>query len=463
MSDTPSTTVWSRIRSIFGGIKPQDGPGAAFRTDGTSIRNIPSWIIDRDNYMQGDKIVVTEKTAQTISPVWAAVRVITSAVSILPIKVYKWDNNNSREEVEDREWPARIAQNPNDDMTAATFWETMMAHVLLWGNCYAEIERNIYGDPVAMWVIPPNCIAPNRTEDGDLYYELAHEYLGQKTLLPSDVFHVPGLGWDGTEGYSVVTMARRSLELTAGYETAAYSFAESGMRPSGALKYPHGLDKLQKGAKANEINLEHAGVKKFGKVLLLYGGMEWQQLGIPQGDAQFLETRRFQVDEVCRWFNVPQHMLREMERSTNNNIEHQGQEFVTYTLVYWLTKITQEFKRKIIGNRRMYAEHVVDSLVRGDLKSRYDALGRAVQSGFMTPNEARRLENRPPVDGGDKLLVPVNLRPVDAPWEGKGTAKPQTATQVVPEDEELDDMDEDDSEIDTTEDDSELDTENNDS
>lgn len=412
-------TIWDRLKLIGTALRPNRfGADAAYRSDGSSVRDRPDFLFGLGNtYDQGDKIVVTESTALSISPVWSAVRVISGAISILPLKIYKWDRNNSRDEANDWESSKRLASRPNYEQIAPTFWETIIAHVLLWGNGYAEIERNLAGDPVNLWIIPPTFIEPMRSSDGELYYEIAYESASQATLEPENVLHIPGLGWDGTKGYSVVSMARRSLELTAGYETAAISFAENGMRPSGALKYPGSLEQLQKRDKTEEVKKNHAGVKSFGKMMLLYGGMEWQQFGIPQGDAQFLETRRFQVDEVCRWFNVPQHMLREMERSTNNNIEHMAQEFVTQTLMYWLTKIEQEFTKKVIGSKRLYAEFLTDAIIRGDIKSRYDAYSQAIQFGFMTPNEARRKENLPPMEGGDKLFIPANLRPVDLPYE----------------------------------------------
>lgn len=415
--------LFGRIRGaadvLFNGA-----PGAVRFIEGQPLTTGgQSWLSQYGSgFNQDGQIVITENTALNISSVWAAVRVLSGAVSILPAKVYKKGKDGSRDEVPasvEREPAALLASMPNREMTPITFWETAMTHVLTWGNFYAEIEKNSYGDPVALWPIQPNMISPERDEVTKRIVYRVKDGGQDKDLPPENVFHVPGLGWDGLKGLSVIGMARQSLEVGASYEEGSRSFAQNSFRPSGALVYPGSLQQLQKDQKKAEVANEHAGVTRWGKTLVLYGGMDWKPFGIPPNDAQFLETRVFQIAEVCRWFNVPQHMLRELSRATFSNIEHQGQDFVTYSLMYWLTKISHEWKRKLLPTKPdQYLEHNVDALLRADTITRYRAYGLARQWGFMSANDCRRRENEPRIeDGGDEFLVPINMRPSSAPWQ----------------------------------------------
>lgn len=395
-------------------------PGAVRFVEGQPLYSKPSWLNSGSGFNQDGQIVINETTALNLSAVWAANRVISGAVSILPLKVYEKAKDGSREEVVPdvrREPSALLALQPNSEMTPITFWETGLTHALMWGNSYAEIERNSYGDPVALWPLMPNAVTPERKQDGRIVYNVA---TGKQSIemQAENVFHIPGLGWDGLKGYSVIGMARSSLEVAASYEQGSASFAQNSFRPSGALKYPGSLQQLQKIQKQEEMKQEHGGVTRWGKMLILYGGLEWQPFGIPMTDAQFLETRVFQIAEVARWFNVPQHMLRELSRATFSNIEHQGQDFVTYTLMYWLTKIAHEWKRKLLVNKpTQYLEHTVDALLRGDTINRYRAYAIGRQWGFLSANDIRRMENKERIaKGGDEYMIPVNMRPSDSPY-----------------------------------------------
>lgn len=410
-------SLWGRI------VRTVRTPFAARRTDGAPLTTIPDWLNPRTLEAWDGRPCVTEETAHNLSAVWAANRVLSGAVSILPLKVYERDKKNGRNEVHDTP-AARLAWKPNREMTSITFWETMTTLMVMRGNAYGEIETNSYGEPVAIWPLQPGACRPERDDNGEIVY-LCHGSDGRELRMPPrKIFHVPGMGCDGIKGYAVLECARRSLEVFAGYEQAAKSLIENGMRPSGALKFPGSLQDLQKKDKAKETAEKHAGVTNWSKMLLLYGGMEWQPFGISPDDAQFLETRMFQIEEVARWFMIPPHMLYDLRRSTNNNIEHQGQQFVTFSLMYWLTKIAQEYDRKIVRDDAgdTYSEHLVDALLRADIKSRYDAYGRAINWGWLSPNDARKKENESPVKGGDQYFIPANMRPIDEPFPQKPAA-----------------------------------------
>lgn len=395
-------------------------PGAARVTPGIPISNpsVLSQFVPPDG---AGRVAVTEQTALNLSAVWAATRVVSGAVSVIPLKVYARGAGGESDEVGSQEPAGRLAKSPCPEMTSSTFWETLTHHVLLYGNCYAEVERNGYGDPIALWPLPPDRTRPTRGKDGSLTYE---SYGGdyRATIPAADVLHVPGLGFDGLRGYGVVQMARRSLGLATTAELAGEGFFSNGMRPGGWVEYPGNFQELQKQNFKEGINKEHAGATKFGKALLMWGGMKYHELSINPSDAQFLETRQFQVVEVARWFNIPPHMLRDLSRATFSNIEHQGAEFVTNSLMYWLNKFAQEWTRKLLPmGSDLYAEHVPEALLRGDTISRYMAYGLGRQWGFLSPNDCRRRENLKPIPGGDVYHVPVNMAPLGSE-PGTGTA-----------------------------------------
>lgn len=360
------------------------------------------------------KVLVTEQTALTISAVWAAVRVISGSIGVLPLHVFKRMPDGSKLEAGDDVPGADLPGNPNSEMTAITFWETILASALINGNGYAEIERNGLGEPIGLWPIPPNRIRPKRTNK-EIVYEALDER-GELVSLPSkDVFHVPGLGYDGLRGYSAIEVARRSLGLAATSEQAGETFYAEGMRPSGVIEFPGSLQDLQRMNLKENLKKDHGGAGNFGKNLVLFGGMKYNPLAISPNDAQFLETRAFQIVEIARWFNIPPHMLRDLTRATFSNIEQQSIDFVTHTLLYWLTKITQEFNRKVLaGQKEYYAEHRTEALLKGDTIARYTAYGLGRQWGFLSVNDIRKKENESPIDGGDQYLVPVNMTPANA-------------------------------------------------
>lgn len=387
---------------------------AAFKTDGGLLSDPATASqfgpIGLPGQQENGKVAVTEQTALNISAVWAAVRILSGSIAVLPLCTYRKMPDGSTAEAPDAVG-AGLAADPNPEMTAATFWETIAAHVLTWGNGYAEIERNEMLEPIGLWPILPNRIRPMRDGAGGLVYQ-ARKPDGSLTTVPAqDIFHVPGLGFDGLRGYSVVTMARRSLGINATAEQGAENFFGEGMRPSGYLKFPGSLADLQKLNIEESIQKKHGGVRRWGKNVVLYGGLEYESLGIEPRDAQFLETRRFQTVEVARWFNLPPHLLRDLDRATFSNIEQQSLDYVTHSLMYWLVKIAQEHKRKVLGRPELYAEHHVDSLLKGDMLSRYQAYGIGRQWGWLSSNDIRRRENMPPRPGGDDYLTAVNMSP----------------------------------------------------
>ena len=401
--------LWDRLR--LAGSVLLSGPVAA---GGQWSNTLANALWQNATGGEGRGPVVTEHTALNLAAVWQAVRIISGSVAVLPLHVYEKDANGGRREVPGdpvADPGPTLAADPFPEGTAVDFWETILAHALTWGNGYAEIQENGRGEAVGLYPIEPYRVRPRRGGGGEFHYECRDPSGNWVRMHPSRLFHIKGLGFDGLSGYSPITLARRSLGLAASAEIAGEAFYGDGMRPAGVMEFPGSLQDLQKANVEEGLSRKHGGAARFGKALVLYGGITWKQTTIPPDDAQFLETRQFQVEEVARWFNLPPHLLRDLRRATFSNIEHQGQDFVTYTLIYWLTKITQEFDRKILNRRASgrYAEHTLDALLKGDTLSRYRAYATGRQWGFLSVNDIRRRENMTPVDGGDVYLTPVNM------------------------------------------------------
>ena len=362
-------------------------------------------------------VAVNESTALCYSAVWAAVTLISSQVGNLPCILYKKDGRN-KDRYESHPLYRLVHDRPNPEMSAFTMRETMQAHLLTWGNAYAEIERNGSGRPVALWPITPDRVAPyRRTEDSILQYRVTQLGGGQIILSAADMVHIPGLGYDGVCGYSVIAKARESLGLGIATERFGGTFFGNGSTFGGVISYPGPKPtELAEKNYREAIETKHMGVDKAHKFLALYNGASYSRLGIPPNDAQFLETRTFQIDEVARWFNLPPHKLKELMRSTNNNIEHQNLEYYIDCLAPWLERWEQELNEKLISpleRNTQEIEFIADGLLRGDVSARGEFHSKQFNTASITPNEIRALENRNPLEGGDRAFVPLNMIPLD--------------------------------------------------
>jgi HK97 family phage portal protein len=356
-------------------------------------------------------ISVTEHTALNFSAVYRAVHLIASSVCTLPLHVYERIGEDRKR----AEHPLESVLNdePNPEMDAATFRETLTGHVLTWGNGYAEIEYDNAGRVLHLWPMAPDRVTPERA-GGTLVYKLRLADGGQKTLTRDRVLHLCGLGFDGVVGYSPVRMAAQSIGLGLAAEEFGATFFGKGTHLGGIIARPKDTPWKDEAARRfrDDFTNFHAGLGKSHKVAVLEDGMSWQALGVPPEEAQFLETRKFQVTEIARWFGVPPHKLYDLERSTNNNIEHQGIEWLSDTLSYWLGKWERAIKRSLFSpdeKRRYYAEHVTDAIVRADIAARYAAYSVGRAGGWLNVNEIRRKENMPPIEGGEVYLQPLNM------------------------------------------------------
>lgn len=361
----------------------------------------------------GSGIPVNEHLALNLASVFSAVRILSETLASLPLKLYERDLvNNSRTHLATH--PLQLLlQQPNPDMTAFTLFETAMAHVAIWGNAFMEVERNRAGGVRALWPLLPDRTKAERI-GGVLRYKTRVN--NREVEIPArNILHVPGLGWDGTRGYSIVSLARESIGLGLATERFGSKFFGNGARPMGILT---GAQRFTNEKQRQEFRETweglHQGPDNFNKVAVLEGDLKWQDIGTPPEDAQFLQTRQFQLREVARWFRLPPHLLGDLADATFSNVEHQGLEFVTYTMRPWLVRWEQAITRTLIApaeQGRVFPEFLVEGLLRGDIKTRYEAYSRGRQNGFLSSNDIRRLENMTPLGPeGDVYTVQLNMQ-----------------------------------------------------
>ena len=294
-----------------------------------------------------------------------------------------------------------------------------MTHLLLYGNAYAQIIRNGKGEVIALYPLMANRMSVDRDDKGHLYYQYQMQDSDAQTmkngtviLKPSDVLHIPGLGFDGLVGYSPIAMAKNAIGLAIATEEYGAKFFANGATPGGILEYP--------GTVKNPEAVRESWTKGFSrnnshKVAVLEEGMKYTPISISPNEAQFLETRKFQIDEIARIFRVPPHMVGDLEKSSFSNIEQQSLEFVKYTLEPWIIRWEQSINRALLSESEKAAYFVkfnVDGLLRGDYQSRMNGYATARQNGWMSANDIRELENLdliPPELGGDLYLINGNM------------------------------------------------------
>jgi len=318
-----------------------------------------------------------------------------------------------------REHPAYklLHDQPNGEVTSYTFRSTLMAHLALWGNAYAEIEFNNQGGPSSLWMIPPWRIEPGRTADtGALYYQVTAPNGEGKILQPYRVLHILGLGIDGMKGLSPIAMHRQGIGMGLAAEEFGARFFGSGTNLGGIVEIPGKMrDETIKGLR-QDIKEKHEGLGKSHRLLFLEEGLKYHEAGMPMTDAQFLESRKFQVNEVARIYNVPLHLIQEHEKSTSwgTGIEQMNLGFVTHTMMPWMVNFEQELNRKLFEDDTYYAEFLAESLLRADSQSRAEFYNRMFNVGAFSINDIREKENENPIGPeGDIHYVPMNMIPAD--------------------------------------------------
>ena len=376
-------------------------------------------------YMGGSSAgkAVNERSAMQMTAVYACVRILSEAVAGLPVHVYRYNSDGGKEKAIEHPLYRLLHDEPNPEMSSFVFRETLMTHLLLWGNAYAQIIRNGKGEIVALYPLMPNRMTVDRDANGKLFYQYqryADEALketGTVILSPYDVLHIPGLGFDGLVGYSPIAMAKNAIGLAIAAEEYGSKFYANGAAPSGVLEHPGTIKDPSRVRESWQSTFGGSGNSH--KVAVLEEGMKYTPISISPNEAQFLETRKFQINEIARIFRVPPHMVGDLEKSSFSNIEQQSLEFVKYTLDPWVIRWEQSIQRTLFTpeeKKSYFVKFNVEGLLRGDYQSRMQGYATARQNGWMSANDIRELENLdliPKEEGGDLYLVNGNMLPLD--------------------------------------------------
>ena len=365
---------------------------------------------------------VTERSAMQMTAVYFCVRILAEAIAGLPLHVYRYNSDGGKEKAIDHSLYLILHDEPNPEMSSFVFRETLMTHLLLWGNAYAQIIRNSKGEVMALYPLMPNKMSVDRDENGQLYYQYLRsvDEVGGKSetviLKPTDVLHIPGLGFDGLVGYSPIAMAKNAIGLAIATEEYGAKFFANGAAPSGVLEHPGTIKDPQRVREAWQS--QFGGSQNSGKIAVLEEGMKYTPISISPEQAQFLETRKFQINEIARIFRVPPHMVGDLEKSSFSNIEQQSLEFVKYTLDPWVIRWEQSIMRTLLTTeekKSYFVKFNLEGLLRGDYQSRMNGYATARQNGWMSANDIRELENldRIPAEaGGDLYLINGNMLPL---------------------------------------------------
>ena len=397
------------LREWLGFSRPRDAPSEKLPEVTDNVRDSGGlFIFGRAD--SGER--VDEKSALQIATVYACVRLLAETVASLPLHLYRYtDKGDGKERATDHPLYKILYRQPNPEMTSFSFREAMMTHLLLWGNAYAQIVRDGKNGVLGLYPLLPENVEIDRAENGELYYiyhaytdEVPGEHDKDILLMRDEVLHIPGLGFNGLVGFSPIAMMKNSLGATLAVEKYGSAFFKNGAQPAGVLEHPGVLKDPQK-IRDNWMNA-YGGAANAHKVAVLEEGMQYKPISLPPEDSQFLSTREFGVEEICRIFRVPPHMVQDLKRATFNNIEHQSIDFVMHTIMPWLVRIEQGIIKDVLVEEEQdeyFPKFNVDGLMRGDYQSRMNGYAVGFSNGFLSPNDIRRLENMdliPAEEGG---------------------------------------------------------------
>ena len=354
---------------------------------------------------------VNERTALQTTAVYACVRILSETLASLPLHLYKY-TDSGKEKATDNPLYRLLHNEPNPEMTSFVLRETLMSHLLLWGNAYAQVIRDGRGQVLALYPLLPEKMEIDRLDSGELYYEYQTDK-GKVILRKEEVLHIPGLGFDGIKGQSPIAMAKNAIGMAIATEEYGAKFFSNGANPGGVLEHP-GVVKDPKRVR-DSWNAVYQGSSNSHRVAVLEEGMKFTPIGIPPEQAQFIATRKFQINEIARIFRIPPHMIGDLEKSSFSNIEQQSLEFVKYTLDPWVVRWEMALQKALLSpteKEEYFIKFNVDGLLRGDYQSRMSGYSVGRQNGWLSANDIRELENLnliPKELGGDLYLINGNM------------------------------------------------------
>ena len=401
-----------------------------------------TWLVD---WFGGRKTVsgerVTSETAMTLSVYYACLRNVAEDMGKLPLILYKRLDPRGKDRATSHPLYRLLHDEPNSEMCSVTFVETLQHHAAAWGNGYAEIERDGANRPISLWPIHPSRVMVKRNSSR-LYYEVRVDDLNAPARVVAmdaeNIFHLRGLGPSGVEGYSVLRLAAETIGLTIAAQKFGAAFFANGANPGGLLTHPSKLSPEAAKRLRESWEAKHAGASNTHRVAVLEEGMKWEKMGVPPEEAQFLQTRQFQVEDVCRWFRMPPSKVGHLERAQGwSTLETMNRDYVTDTLMPWAARWRQEIARKLLAEKERdvyFAEFLFLALLQADAKDRAEFYTKMLGNGSMSPNDIREAENMNPIDGGDIYLVPNSYQTVDnAGAKPEPPAEPQPPTPPHPE------------------------------
>jgi len=388
----------------------------------SDMLNPKQWLLDALGVRESKTGVnVTEDTAMKFGAVYACVRIIAETIASLPLNVYR-RVGEGKEKAPDHPLFDKLHNKPNEDMSSFNWRETIMYYLLLRGNSYNQILRKRGGDLDQLYPLAYDDMKV-KIKGGKLLYEYKDEEMPREK-----VFHIVGLSSNGVLGKSPIALARETIGLGIALEEFGSRFFANSTNVGGVAQHPGKLsDEAYENLKKS-LSEEYQGLGKSHKLMILEEGMTYTRISIPPNDAQFLESRKFQLEEIARIFRVPLHLLQNLDRATFNNIEHLGISFVIYTLLPWLRRIEQAININLFSEqerKEYFAEHVVDGLLRGDFKTRWEGYAIARQNGILNADEIRSLENMNPLEGEQGKTYTIQLNMQDLKDVGKPIKEPK--------------------------------------
>lgn len=362
--------------------------------------------------------MVTEETARRVSAVYGCVRILCETLGQVPLILYRRTDGGGKERATDHELYSLLHDAPNSFQTSNFFREVLQNHLALRGNAYAQIIRD--RGAIVRDIIPlmPDRVEPKMDEDMNLVYEYTPKSGGAKVILAQEqVLHIRGLSCDGIKGMSVLDLAKDSIGLAITQDGHAGRFFANGATPSVIFRHPKALGEVAYNNLKKSLNEKYAGVENANKIMLVEEGLEVSPVNITPEQSQMIQSRKFQVSDICRWFRVPPHMIGDLERATFSNIEQMSLEFIIYTMQPWFVRWEQALNMALLNEterEEYFFEFLVDGLLRGDIKTRYDAYAIGRQWGWLSVDEIRAMENMNPLpEGKGKIyLEPMNMKEV---------------------------------------------------
>ena len=391
----------------------------------TTLANPSKWLLDMYGAATTSGISVSEQSAMQCAAVFSCVKVLSEDVASLPLVLFKKEGKNKRRATEHSLY-GLLHDRPNPAMTSFTWRETIVPHLLLWGNIYQEIVTDGAGRVTELWPLPPDKVRVKQS--GRQLFYWYRDGVERPILNP---LHIPGLGFDGLTGKSVIGLQRETVGLSLTAEQYGAAYFGNGARPGGVLETDGKMDPTIVERLKKSWNDIYQGSANGHRVAILEQGLKYHQISLPPEDSQFLETRKYQRSEIAGLFRVPPHKIGDLQFATFSNIEHQAIEYVTSAVRPLCVRLEQALNWALLNDSERkqgyYFEHVLDGLLRGDIKSRYEAYAIGKQNGFLNTNDIHAKENMDEVEGGDEYYVPANMMPADLArefWQNKAKEVP---------------------------------------